>query len=162
MHDDGVEKNRLSGTVRGVLWVLLFFFVASVLWLLAPRIDPRISDLSEDYTYGFEGYPMPYGDKLHSIYRGEDVGVEVAERFGDYLTHIDYFTPDYGGIVQLKKTDEGFEAYLTYQMEYWDSQEFMEEVGNLEKDLEEFVLMNPVTVIVVDENEDGVHQRTLP
>ena len=161
MSDGEVKKKGLSGTAKGILWVLLFFLVASVFWLLTPRIDPRINDFSEGYTYGFEGYPMPYGDNLHSIYRGEGVGVEIAEKFGEYLEHIDYFTPGYGGVVQLKKTDEGFEVYLTYRMEYWNSQEFIEEVGNLEKDLEKFVLMSPVTLTAVDENEDGIHHRTL-
>ena len=161
IENSAIEKKGLSLTVKGLLWVLLFFSVASVFWLLNPRVDPRISDFSDAYAYGFEGYPMPYGDELHSIYRGDGISVEVAERFGDYLEHIDYFTSDYRGIVQLKQKSEGYEAYLTYRMEYWDSPEFIEEVGNLEEDLEKFVLMKPVSLIVLDENENGVHQRTL-
>ena len=157
IENSAIEKKGLSLTVKGLLWVLLFFFVASVFWLLTPRI----SDFSDAHVYGFEGYPMPYGDELHSIYRGDGISVEVAERFGDYLEHIDYFTSDYRGIVQLKQKSEGYEAYLTYRMEYWDSPEFIEEVGNLEEDLEKFVLMKPVSLIVLDENENGVHQRTL-
>ena len=98
--------------------MLLFFSVASVFWLLTPRVDPRISDFSDAYAYGFEGYPMPYGDELHSIYRGDGISVEVAERFGDYLEHIDYFTSDYGGIVQLKQNSEGYGAYLTIWRNY--------------------------------------------
>ena len=63
--------------------------------------------------------------------------------------------------VAEKLVRKGYEAYLTYRMEYWDSPEFMEEVGNLEMDLEKFVLVKPVSLIVVDEDENGVHQRTL-
>lgn len=104
---------------------------------------------------------MPFGERLHSIYRNEEVGVEIAEAFGAYLAGIGYFSPDYGGIVQLKAIDGGYEVYLTYRKRYWDKVEFIEEVTSLANDLQKFVLMKPVTLIVVDEDRDGVYRRIL-
>jgi hypothetical protein len=152
----GQSKSKL-----GYVFVFLFLLAGTLAWLMTPKIDPRIEDSAQSYTYEFEGFPMPYGEHLHSIYRIGEVDVQVAERFGAYLEQIGYFSPKFGGIVQLKSTDAGYDVYLTYKKEYWDNVEFLEEVSSLAKDLERYVLLKPVSLIVVDEDEDGVYRKTV-
>ncbi len=155
------RKAWRSGKAIGFGLAVLFLLGALVLRYFAPWTNAHITNSDESYTYGFEGYPMPFGEKLHSIYRNEEVGVEIAEAFGAYLARVGYFSPDYGGIVQLKAIDGGYEVYLTYRKRYWDKLEFIEEVTSLAEDLETFVLMKPVTLIIVDEDRDGVYQTVL-
>jgi len=114
-----------------------------------------------DYAYGFSGEVHRFGDPEHEIVYGKGIELAVLEPLGAYLEQIGYFSPDYGGVIQIRSRDRGYDVYLTYSSSYWDLPEFVDEVSSIQEDLESNVLKSPIRIILADEDEAGVHSRVL-
>jgi hypothetical protein len=148
------SKVRLILGIGGALGVTVVFLVV---WLTlnSDALDEGVID------YGFSGEVYRFGQVSHEIVFGEGVSSLLVESVGDYLERVGYFSPAYGGVIQIRSDGDGFDLYLTYPRQYWNRTDFRDEVTSIRDDLEENVLMEATQIILVDEDESGIHSMNL-
>ena len=148
------SKVRLILGIGGALGVTVVFLVV---WLTlnSDALDEGVID------YGFSGEVYRFGQVSHEIVFGEGVSSLLVESVGDYLERVGYFSPAYGGVIQIRSDGDGFDLYLTYHREYWNRTDFRDEVTSIRDDLEANVLMEATQIILVDEDESGIHSMNL-
>ncbi len=155
------EPNKIKGKGRswtiGVTVVVVLLGLAVFVWFF--WMGERGQE--EELAYGFSGAVYRLGEPRHEIVYGEGVERETLESLGVYLEQIGYFSPDFGGVVQIRSRVPGYEVYLSYSKGFWDLPEFIEEVSSIREDLEENVLRLPTRIILADEDETGVSTRSL-
>ncbi len=159
MKREGDISSRVGVISPVVRWVLVIFVVLGALSIfLWVRSD---QGSNEGNAYGFSGDIYRFGQADHEIVFGKTVDLEVVENLGDYLEQIGYFSPAYGGVIQILSSDNGFDVYLTYSRQYWNRADFLDEVNSIREDLEANVLMATTRIILVDEDEEGIHSMNL-
>ncbi len=147
-------KGRLVLGIGGALGISVIFLT---LWM-----KPDSNALDEEVIdYGFSGEVYRFGQVNHEIVFGKGVNPKLIESVGDYLERIGYFSPDYGGVIQIRSNGDGFELYLTYPRQYWNRNDFRDEVAAIGDDLEANILMAMTQIVLVDEDENGVHSMNL-
>ncbi len=158
--DSSSRNGAASSTVRWGLAVLaLFGAIALFLWVRGEGGSEGGS--SEGNAYGFSGDVYRFGQADHEIIFGKTGNPAVVESLGDYLEQIGYFSPTYGGVIQVLSRGDGFDVYLTYSRQYWDRADFRDEVNSIREDLEANVLMEPTRIVLVDEDDEGIHSMKL-
>ena len=148
------SKGRLILGIGGALGVAVVFLVV---WVArdTDSLDEGVID------YGFSGEVYRFGPVSHEIVFGEGVSSLLVESVGDYLERVGYFSPAYGGVIQIRSDGNGFDLYLTYPRQYWNRTDFRDEVASIRDDLEVNVLMEATQIILVDEDESGIHSMNL-
>jgi len=147
-------KGRLILGIGGVLGVAVV--------ILAVWIDRDSEDFDKGvFEYGFSGEVYRFGQVNHEIIFGKGVSSKLVESVGDYLERIGYFSQAYGGVIQIRSNGDGFDLYLTYPRQYWDRTDFRDEVASIRDDLEANVLVATTKIILVDEDENGIHSMNL-
>lgn len=163
MGEQGYHSQSKGAILQKTGWMFAALAVAGA---LAVFLWARIERGSEGFEgegapYGFSGEVYRFGRANHEIVFGSDVSQSVIESLGDYLEQIGYFSPAYGGVIQIRSIEGGFHVYLTYSREYWELPDFREEVASIRDDLEANVLMARTQIVLVDEDEDGIHSMNL-
>ena len=148
------SKGRLIFGTRAALGVAVVFLAV---WVArdSGALDEGVLD------YGFSGEVYRFGPVSHEIVFGEGVSSLLVESVGDYLERVGYFSPAYGGVIQIRSNGDGFDLYLTYPRQYWNRTDFRDEVASIRDDLEANVLMATTRIILVDEDENGIHSMNL-
>ena len=148
------SKGRL---ILGIGGALGFAAVFLVVWLVRDFDAPDEGVID----YGFSGEVYRFGPVGHEVVFGEGVSSILAESVGAYLERVGYFSPAYGGVIQIRSDGDGFDLYLTYPRQYWNRNDFRDEVASIRDDLEVNVLMEATQIILVDEDESGIHSMNL-
>lgn len=148
------SKGRLISGIGAAIGITVVFLAV---WVArdSDALDGGVID------YGFSGEVYRFGQVSHEIVFGEGVSSLLVESVGDYLERVGYFSPAYGGVIQIRSNGDGFDLYLTYPRQYWNRTDFRDEVASIGDDLEANVLMETTQIILVDEDESGIHSMNL-
>ncbi len=158
--DSSSRNGAASPMVRwGLVVLALFGALALFLWVRGEVGSEGAND--EGDAYGFSGDVYRFGQADHEIFFGKTVNPAVVESLGDYLEQVGYFSPAYGGVIQILSRGGGFDVYLTYSRQYWDRADFRDEVNSIREDLEANVLKASTRIILVDEDDEGIHSMNL-
>lgn len=147
-----------TGSLTMIAMVVTSLAIGIIAWITI--VDPD-TDEDQRTNYGFDGDVRLVGAMNHEIVYEQGVGEEILYSLGEYLERIEYFNSSYGGVVQIRRNDMGYTVYLTYSKRYWNLPDFAEEVAGIKEDLESNVIMAPVRIVLVDEDEEGVHHSLL-
>lgn len=156
----GNETSRVSSFGRWLLLAVLVAVFSGLVLIIWSKGRPD-EGRGGEFAYGFSGEVHRFGDPAHEIVYGEGVEQNTLESLGDYLERVGYFSPNFGGVIQIRSRDGGYDVYLTYSKSYWDLPEFIDEVSSIREDLETNVLKKSTRIILVDEDESGVYTRAL-
>lgn len=143
---------KASGwAVTGWSTLSLVVTLALILFLYVPMLTP------------FEFEKPVYSDGLlgNEIYHGENVETETVKALGQYLVNIEYFDSEYSVPVQIRLEEEKYELYLSCLRDRWEDPATLSIFRNFAADIEADVLNKPVTIVLVDEDFNGVYRKRL-